>query len=197
MPSANTQDYILIAAITAIEKYGIANVTTRRIAEEAKVNNAALHYYYGTKEILVEKALLLTIDKMRQDSETIFSENRSFPDRLRNLFEYLADGVLRFPNLFRAYLNNPLMEGVSSSPFLDLLHEWLQRCTAEFEDSLSDKAHLHMRMSFQTAVSALLFTGLIAEKSGFNSLVNFHNPSTRQDFIEMLTNFVYQQTSLT
>ena len=41
---------ILEAAAIALTRGGYERITTRRIAEEAGVNIATLHYYFGTKE---------------------------------------------------------------------------------------------------------------------------------------------------
>lgn len=194
MPAVNTQEFILIATITAIEKHGLANVTTRRIAHEAKVNNAALHYYYGTKEALVEKALALTLEQMKGDTAGIFNQQLDYRQRLSELFHYLADGVLKFPNLFRAHLSGPLMDGVADTPFLGVLNYWLENSLgAELEASLSDADHQKVRMAFQSAVSAILFAGLLPEGSGFSSTIDIRPLKRRDAFLEQLVTFVSSQ----
>ena len=66
MSPQSTKEKILHATIDAIVKNGIQNVTTRVIAQEAGVNNAALHYYFGTKEQLLE-AFLPGLDSINPD----------------------------------------------------------------------------------------------------------------------------------
>jgi AcrR family transcriptional regulator len=49
---ADTRDRILAAAHTVFVRHGSANARTQDIADEAGVNKALLHYYFGTKEAL-------------------------------------------------------------------------------------------------------------------------------------------------
>lgn len=195
MTQTSTRDYIIIATIAAIEKFGLAHVTTRRIADEAGVNNAALHYYFGTKENLVEHALALSLQRIGEDTAAILSVQEEYPERLKTLFEYFCDGVLRFPNLMRAHLSDPLMEGTPNSPFPTMLADLLMRSSAEFETRVSDSVHQRLRMAFQAAMAALLFAGLLPPKSGVSAAVDLHNETTRTAFIEVLVDMVMQQVN--
>jgi len=58
---------ILEATIACIEQDGIDNLTTRKIAEQAGVNIAAINYYFRSKERLVEEAKQMTLEHMRGD----------------------------------------------------------------------------------------------------------------------------------
>jgi AcrR family transcriptional regulator len=193
MSQTTTREYILIATITAIEKYGVQHVTTRRIADEAGVNNAALHYYYGTKENLVEQALAMILQRMLDDTAAILSNQERYPERLSALFQYLCDVLLKYPNLIRAHLAGPLMEKDPSSPFLNMLDSWLDRTCAEFEDTMTDEVHARLRMAFQAAVSALLIAGLLPPKSGVNATVDLHDETARSTLIGILVDVVVRQ----
>lgn len=193
MPQINTRDYIVIATITAIEKYGLQHITTRLIADEAGVNNAALHYYYGTKENLVDQALDLSRQRIIEDTEAILSSNEDYSDRLKTLFLYLCDGVNKYPNLIRAHIIGPMIEGNPDGQFLEMLDAWLNRTTAEFEVNLSDDTHQRLRMAFQSAVSTLLFAGLIPARQGVSTSINLHNETERDALIQMLVDTVVRQ----
>lgn len=47
---------ILAATVELIGETGWGRVTTRKVAERADVNNALLHYYFGTKQALLVQA---------------------------------------------------------------------------------------------------------------------------------------------
>jgi AcrR family transcriptional regulator len=193
MTQTKTRDYIVIATITTIEKYGIQHVTTRLIAEEAGVNNAALHYYFGTKENLIAQALSLSLHHMMEDTDAILSTNEEYSERLKTLFLYLSDGVVKFPNLIRAHIIGPIMEGDPNGPFLDMLDAWLKRTTAEFETNLSDEVHQRLRMAFQSAISTLLFAGLIPEKQGVSTSIDLHEVASRDEMIKILVETIVRQ----
>ena len=64
----STKQKILEAAIQQMVELGWSAVTTRRIAERAGVNNALIHYYFGTKDALLLEA-----------ASTMFAEEFSGP----------------------------------------------------------------------------------------------------------------------
>ena len=51
------RDRIIATTINIIGQEGIQNLTTRSIAKAAAVNIAAINYYFGSKDKLVELAL--------------------------------------------------------------------------------------------------------------------------------------------
>lgn len=181
-----TKQQILEATITAIEKHGIQNLTTRAIADEAGVNNAALHYYYGTKENLIAEALALTLDHMMEDTDEILSRDEDIRRRLRALFEYLIDGILRFPNLIRAHLSGPLMEGEQDSPFYRMLDSWLERTGSELRHVLPAGQGDTIRFSLHAAISALLVAGLMSETMQGPSHMDLQNEGFRSRYVEYL-----------
>lgn len=54
VPSADRRLQFIEAASAVIQQHGVAKATTRRIADEAGANLAALHYCFSTKEELFE-----------------------------------------------------------------------------------------------------------------------------------------------
>lgn len=57
MPISNTRDRILEATLHVFAEAGTLGATTRRIAEEAGVNEVTLFRHFGTKAVLIEEAL--------------------------------------------------------------------------------------------------------------------------------------------
>ena len=58
---ASVEGKIIQAAIECIEKYGISGATNRQIALEAGVNNAAINYYFRSKEVLIQRCMEITL----------------------------------------------------------------------------------------------------------------------------------------
>jgi AcrR family transcriptional regulator len=181
-----TKQHILEATINAIEKHGVQNLTTRTIAQEAGVNNAALHYYYGTKENLIAEALSLTLDHMMEDTHAILAGAGSIAERILALFTFICEGVLRFPNLIRAHLNGPLMQGERDSPFLDAFGAWQQRISAELEPFISSpEGEAALPIAIHAAFSSVLIAGLLPNTPGV-SPGDLNDPQARQAYIACL-----------
>ena len=184
-----TKQHILEKTIEAIEKYGLQNLTTRVIADEAGVNNAALHYYYGTKEVLIEQGLALTLQHMLEDTGQILSGASSLEERLHALFEYVVDGVLHFPNVIRAHIQGPLMEGKADTPFMNMLETWLDQIYTGVEDSISPDRKRRLRMAALGTISACLMAGLIPRTEVYTDL---RTETGRQEFIGYLVDGIMQ-----
>jgi AcrR family transcriptional regulator len=156
----NTKQHILLAAIEAIEKHGLSNLTTRLIAEEAGVNNAALHYYYGTKEQLVDAALNQTARHMLDDTREILEAEEPIEDRMRKVFTYLLEGVYKFPNIIRAHMIGPLFYEERQGDLLNLFSTWVsliaEALAAQLDSSKLASAKLHLNMIF----SQILMVGM-------------------------------------
>lgn len=182
MPPRSTKEHILLATIDAIEKVGLPNLTTRAIAQEAGVNNAALHYYYGTKERLVESALEQTLTHMLGDSEALLAEERPIAERLLALLDYLAQGVVGWPNLIRAHLLGPMLEGQMGSPFAELMERWLERTARTVAPEGENDA---VRVALHAAFSALLLTGLMPTQHEFTP-VDLRDPAQRREYLSCL-----------
>jgi len=57
MSQSDTRDRILDATLRVFAEVGALGATTRRIAEEAGVNEVTLFRHFGTKDVLLEEAL--------------------------------------------------------------------------------------------------------------------------------------------
>jgi AcrR family transcriptional regulator len=188
-----TKQHILESTITAIEQHGVSHLTTRVIAAQAGVNNAALHYYYGTKDRLISEALALTAHHMLEDTEEILARQESIQDRLRALFEYLVDGTRRFPNVIRAHLTGPLMEGDSDTPFTRMVETWLDRTSAELWQALPRMTEARARISLHACLSAILVAGLMPASLRHHKELDLRREAFRKRFIDQLLDLVFNR----
>lgn len=188
-----TKQHILESTITAIEQHGVNHLTTRVIAGQAGVNNAALHYYYGTKERLISEALALTARHMLQDTEEILARQEGIQDRLRALFEYLVDGTRRFPNVIRAHLTGPLMEGSSDTPFTRMVETWLDRTSAELRQAVPWMSEAAARISLHACLSAILVAGLMPASLRSHMEMDLRQEAFRGQFIDQLLSLVFDR----
>lgn len=186
MTNQNTKRHILIATIEAIEKFGVQNLTTRVIANEAGVNNAALHYYYGTKEELIDLALEQTLNHMLEDTVEIMAGQESIQDRLDSLFNYIIDGVLKYPNLIRAHLNEPLMNGNANGPLLNIFDIWVSEICKALENNLTPSGKKHLKYTIFSVISSIIMAGLLPFDNKNFPPIDFKNDETRSHYIDYL-----------
>ena len=186
MSERPTKQHILESTIDAIEAHGIQGLTTRAIAAQAGVNNAALHYYFGTKEALIEAALALSLDNMMADTQAILSGKGSLENRLRTLLTYMVQGTLAYPNLIRAHLWSPLIEGIADSPFLRMQEAWMEHLVRELRSSLSSIDEAGARRALATALGGIVFLALLPESPSGRS-PSIRSRPARERYVDQLT----------
>ena len=131
------EERILEATIACIEQDGIDNLTTRKIAEQAGVNIAAINYYFRSKERLVEEVMKMTIQHMQDDLlEIINQESAPFLQRLENVVIWLIDGGKRFPKMLMAHMYGILVEKrpdtLAKRMFQDIFDQMCRQAVAAY-----------------------------------------------------------------
>lgn len=75
-----TRKALLDAAEELLISKGMAAITTRKVAEQAGVNQALVHYHFGTIEELLLAALERVSVQVKERSQDIYSTHESFMD---------------------------------------------------------------------------------------------------------------------
>jgi AcrR family transcriptional regulator len=75
-----TRRALLDAAEELLISKGMAAITTRKVAEQAGVNQALVHYHFGTIEELLLAALERVSLQVKERSQEIYSTHQSFMD---------------------------------------------------------------------------------------------------------------------
>lgn len=152
---------ILEATITCIEQDGIDNLTTRKIAEQAGVNVAAINYYFRSKERLVEEVMKMTIRHMQEDLlEIIHQESTPFLQRLENVVIWLIEGGKRFPKMLMAHMYGILVEKrtdtLAMRMFQDIFEQMYRQAVAAYPASPPE----NVRAALAQVMSAAFYTML-------------------------------------
>jgi AcrR family transcriptional regulator len=90
---ASTHDRILEAAYRTLVDLGYNQVSMRRIAIEAGVNQSLLHYYFGSKEHLMIEVLAYVNDQLLARQRKMFAEAESFAAIWEQALEYFKEDV--------------------------------------------------------------------------------------------------------
>ena len=153
-----TQQLIIEAVITCIEKYGIDKVTTRKIAEQAGTNIASINYHFRSKDDLVAAALSMTIKHMMEDIfTTIDNRQQPFEKSLEEVFFYLLDGGVRFPGISTAHLYKAIMDrqydSIGAQAMIKSFEHLVGRAVQEYPRQ--DPQELRLRLSL--ILSSIMF----------------------------------------
>jgi len=185
----STREKIIVAAINCIEESGLQSLTIRSIAAKAGVNSAAISYYFGTKEKLVEEALNRTLEELKKIPEEILrAEGLDLKQRLRAFFTALLDGLVRWPRLIKAHLQSPLLDGNYGTPFCDMFNSFLTDLLRHLEEMPSSQREQNLRALIIQSISAVLIPGLMPGFFQYFAGLDFADPEARRSYVEDLVN---------
>jgi AcrR family transcriptional regulator len=82
---------LLDAAERLLVDVGYAGITTRRLAEEAGVNHGLVHYYFGSNEALLVRALERFTERLIARQRELYAADEPFVEKWRTAMRYLVD----------------------------------------------------------------------------------------------------------
>ncbi|MDQ5820388.1 MAG: TetR/AcrR family transcriptional regulator [Actinomycetota bacterium] len=87
---STAEDALLDAAERLLVDVGYAGITTRRLAEEAGVNHGLVHYYFGSNENLLARALERFTERMIARQRELYASDLPFVEKWRTAMRYLV-----------------------------------------------------------------------------------------------------------
>ena len=108
---AQTEKLIKQKAKILFFQKGFLDATTQEIADEAGVNRALIHYYFRSREQLLDTLLDETLQGKRERVRTILTSERSFREKIASYIDAIVDYGLKYP-----YLDNFIISETARRP---------------------------------------------------------------------------------
>ena len=144
---------------------GHAGITTRRLAEEAGVNHGLVHYYFGSNENLLARALERFTERMIERQRAMYASDEPFIEKWRTAMRFLVSEDLRYEKIWLELQalawNDPRLR----ARLARVNDEWRSVLTEAFADPHRE---LGIEMPLDALVSLVMTfnTGLIVERLG-------------------------------
>jgi TetR/AcrR family transcriptional regulator len=90
---------------------GFLNATTQEIADEAGVNRALIHYYFRSREQLLDLLLHETLKEKKEKVRKVLISEIPFREKIANFIDTIVDYGLTYP-----YLDNFIISETARSP---------------------------------------------------------------------------------
>jgi AcrR family transcriptional regulator len=87
---STAEEALLNAAERLLVDVGYAGITTRRLAEEAGVNHGLVHYYFGSNENLLVRALERFTERLIERQRELYAADVPFIEKWRTAMRYLV-----------------------------------------------------------------------------------------------------------
>jgi len=186
MKNKENKRKIIEATITCIEKFGIDNLTIRNIAKESGITLSSIHYYFESKEELVQTSLITAMTHSFEDMEDIWKmEKHDFAKALFDIFEYLFEGAIKFPGITRACLYPVVMLGENTGFYIERLNLFLEQVSSEIAKK-NGKDLEAIKILLIQGFSIIFFLGVSPDSYINFSGLSFHDQSSREKVIENL-----------
>jgi len=106
-----TEQLIKDTAKNIFFKKGLLSATTQEIADEAGVNRALIHYYFRSREQLIETILDDAINETREKIYAIFESAEPFKEKISKYLDIFIDRDLEYP-----YIQNFIVTEMTRNP---------------------------------------------------------------------------------
>ena len=162
---AAAEEALLDAAERLLVDVGHAGITTRRIAEEAGVNHGLVHYYFGSNENLLVRALERFTGRLIDRQRALYAADVPFVEKWRTAMRYLLSEDVSYQKVWLelqalAWNNADLQYRLAR-----VNAEWRAVLTEAFEEPHRE---LGIELPLEALVSLVMTfnTGIIVERLG-------------------------------
>jgi AcrR family transcriptional regulator len=159
------EEALLDAAERLLVEVGYARITTRRLAEEAGVNHGLVHYYFGSNESLLVRALERFTERLIDRQRALYAADMPFVEKWRTAMRYLVSEDVTYEKVWLelqalAWNNPDLRERLGR-----VNAEWRAVLTEAFEEPHRE---LGIDMPLDALVSLVITfnVGIMVERLG-------------------------------
>jgi AcrR family transcriptional regulator len=144
---AQTEKLIKEKAKLLFFQKGLLNATTQEIADEAGVNRALIHYYFRSRELMLDTLLNETLIEKKQRVRSVLTSDLPFKKKIAHYINVLIDYGLTYP-----YLDNFIISETAKNP--DKIREFCSKDTVKSSDLIRDQLEKEIKNKNLAPISA-------------------------------------------
>ena len=159
------EEALLDAAERLLVDVGHAGITTRRLAEEAGVNHGLVHYYFGSNESLLVRALERFTDRLIERQRALYAADMPFVEKWRTAMRFLMSEDASYEKVWLELQALSWNEAGLQARLALVNAEWRTMLTEAFAEPHRE---LGIEMPLDALVSLVMTfnTGIIVERLG-------------------------------
>ncbi len=124
--SLSTKEKIIKVTMEIIAAEGFQNVTVRKITSRAGVNLAAVNYYFGSKDAVINEALITVTLQLKNAFLHLKEEKMDPPSRLALFLKDYAEVLFKYPDIIKIIIDQNI-------------HNYPTRVEAGYQEYLKDE----------------------------------------------------------
>ncbi len=155
----SVKEKLINAAIECINEKGFDAVTIRGIAQEAKVNSAAINYYFGSKKRLLNAAMKKALNNAMSNLD-ILGDSRGDYKLLLKFFSHNFEGMVKYPEITKSVLHQPFTSNRYDSNTLEWINGFFGAFFENIKKSVAAKDDASVRFIVFQLFSSLIFPSI-------------------------------------
>ena len=162
---STAEELLLDAAERLLVEVGHAGITTRKLAETAGVNHGLVHYYFGSVENLLLRALERFTDGLLERQREMYAADVPFIEKWRTAMRYLVSEDVVYEKIWfelqaLAWNNESVRDRL-----IRVNAEWREVLTEAFEEP-HRKLGIEMPLEALVSLVVTFNFGIILERLG-------------------------------
>jgi len=159
------EEALLDAAERLLVDVGHAGITTRRLAEEAGVNHGLVHYYFGSNENLLVRALERFTERLIDRQRALYAADGPFVEKWRAAMHYLLSEDVAYEKVWLELQALAWNDADLQTRLARVNKEWRAVLTEAFKEPHRE---LGIELPLDALVSLVMTfnTGIVVERLG-------------------------------
>ena len=165
MARSAAEEALLDAAERLLVDVGYAGITTRRLAEGAGVNHGLVHYYFGSNENLLARALERFTERMIARQRELYASDLPFVEKWRTAMRYLLSEDVAYEKVWLELQALAWNNADLRARLARVNAEWRAVLTEAFEEPHRELG-IPMPLDALVSLVATFNLGIIVERLG-------------------------------
>lgn len=162
---AGAVEALLDAAERLLVEVGHAGITTRKLADEAGVNHGLVHYYFGSNENLLIKALERFTERLIARQRELYATDIPFAEKWRTAMRFLVEEDVTYEKVWLELQALGWNDPVLRERLISVNAEW-RLVLAEAFDEPRRELGIDLPVDALVALVMTFNTGMIVERLG-------------------------------
>lgn len=183
-----TKERIIQTTLDIISNEGFQNVTVRKIASRAGVNIAAVNYHFGSKDLVIDKALRYVTSELKNVFQILKDMEQPVEIRMRRFIQVYAETVYKYPDIIRYMIDQKIHNSESHVEYSDFLeYEGIPLLLDTFRELYPEERHyIEPYLRTVQVLSSISFPLLMRSAIEKICGLDLQNEQTRKEFFPLL-----------
>jgi AcrR family transcriptional regulator len=161
---SSAEEALLDAAERLLVEVGYSGITTRRLAEEAGVNHGLVHYYFGSNENVLVRALERFTERLVARQRELYAADLPFIEKWRTAMRYLTSEDTTYEKIWLELQALAMNNSELRDRLAHVNDEWRAVLTEAFEPA-RDEFGIDMPIEALVSLVMTFNLGIMLERS--------------------------------